>query len=1835
MMTTDLPPPPPTEQTLQQAVARHQAGRWQEAEELYRAILQTRPDHPEANHNMGVLAGQMKRAADGLPYFLAALEADPTCRQYWLSYIDALIQVDQLEDARQVLALARQQGLEGDEVNDLALRLEGDSLGAPQSGAEESQSIAESPALAPGAPRGSRHKSRTKTARPDKSAGKSAPHQGTGPSPQEMDALVALFNGGRFTEAAALARTMTERFPRHGFGWKVLGAIFKHMGRSADALAPMQTAAALLPDDADAHGNLGASLQDLGRPVEAEASLRRALQIRPDHAQAHSNLGLTLQALGRLDEAEASLRRALQIKPDLAQAHNNLGNILKGLGRLNEAEASYRRALQIDPDNSEAHYNLGITLHDLGRLDEAEASYRRALQVAPDNALAHNNLGSILKDMDRLEYAEASYRRALQINPNYADAHNNLGATLMAQGSLDEAETSYRRALALNPASALAHSNLGVTLMDLGQLDEAVACFRRALEIEPDFAVAHGNLLFALNYHPDLSAEAIYQAYQEFDAQRGVPLRKTWRTHCNDRNPQRRLRIGYVSPDFRHHSSRSFLEPLLAHHDKTQVEVHAYAELVKEDYMTARYRSCVEHWIPTHGMSDDALAERIRSDGIDILIELAGHTAGNRLPAFARKPAPISLSWLGYGYTTGLSAIDYYLTDEASAPTGSDGLFAEVPWRIATPAYSYRAPADMGEVNSLPAQHRGHITFGTLTRSIRVNHRTIRVWAEILKAVPDSRLVMDSRTFKDAAMQDRLAGHFARHGIARDRLEIGFHSPPWDVLRGIDIGLDCFPHNSGTTLFETLYMGVPYITLAGRPSVGRLGSSILQGVGHPEWIADSEDGYVAKAVDLASDLGRLSTLRSTLRSEMENSPLCDEEGFARRVEEAYRGMWQIWCKALPGPLDAEFPRGRGIEPGAITADSRPEQAALPTTEQALQQAVARHQAGRWQEAEELYRAILQTRPDHPEANHNMGVLAGQMKRAADGLPYFLAALEADPTCRQYWLSYIDALIQVDQLEDARQVLALARQQGLEGDEVNDLALRLEGDSLGAPQSGAEESQSIAESPALAPGAPRGSRHKSRTKTARPDKSAGKSAPHQGTGPSPQEMDALVALFNGGRLTEAAALARTMTERFPRHWAGWKMLGVVFQQLERSADALEPMQKAAALSPKDAETHNNLGIVLADLGRLGEAEVSYRRALQIKPGYAQAHSNLGATLQDLGRLDEAEASYRRALKIDPEYAKAYSNLGAILQELDRLDEAEASYRRALEVKADFSPALENLAVLFNAQGRTLMALNTIRQALQVKETEIARSIFVACVKRLRFTNDDNGIRATMVCALAAPWGRPSELTRAGTDLVRLNPDIEECVARATRAWPVRLSAQVLFGSNGLTALATDTLLLTLLESAPNCDMEMERFLTLARSAMLETATRMRVADGAIDTALTFYSALARQCFINEYVFSHTDDEIRQAGALRDSLLAALQAGTQVPAIWPLAVAAYFPLCSLPHAARLMAGQWPDAVSAVLVQQVLEPAQEQELRASTPRLTAIDDVVSLRVQSQYEENPYPRWVKAAPPGDARNIVATLCQKFPLASFDRSAMSGRVDVLIAGCGTGQHSIGSAQRIQGAQVLAVDLSLSSLAYARRKTQELGLTSIDYAQADLLKLGSLGRSFDVIESSGVLHHLADPFAGWHVLLSLLRPGGFMKLGFYSEIARRNIVRIRTIIAEQAYASVTEDIRRCRQDLMGADQGADFGTTLSSPDFFSISTCRDLLFHVQEHRMTLSGIKAFLRDNKLALLGFEIDVDILHAYRRRFPDDPAATNLDRWQIFENENPDTFFGMYQFWIQKRA
>lgn len=922
------------EQALRQAVIQHQAGQLELAGKLYRGILQIKPNHPEANHNLGVLSVQLKQPAAGLPHFMVALEADPTRGQYWLSYIDALYQSGQLDDARQVLALAQQQGLQGEEIEALASLLEGGASAAAKaniplpSAANKSLPVSSVNLQSNPSPK------KIKPDKPSTSTGTSFTHKGKEPSSQEINALVALFNHGCFAEAATVAQTMTERFPQYWVGWKMLGVVYNQMGRSADALVSMQRTVALVPKDAEAHNNLGITLQDMGRLDEAEASYRRAIKLNPDYAQAlgnlgsvlqdkgcmaeaetsyrralrvnpdyakaHNNLGSVLQDAGRLDEAESSYLRALEIKPDYVEAHNNLGITLKDAGNLEAAERGFLRALQIKPDYAEAHYNLGCTLKDLGRLDEAEACCRRALQIDPDYADAHSTLGVILYKLGRLDLAEACYRRALQIKPDFAEVQNNLGAIYNDQNRLDEAEACYRRALEIKPEYAMANCNLGGVLHDLGRLEEAEACWRLALGFKPDLVEAYSNLLFCLSQIVTVDAKTLYSEHLRFGEQFEASF-AGYLEHTNSRNPERCLQIGFVSGDLRNHAVANFIDPVLAHlSGYPQLSLHAYSNHVIEDDVTLRLRGYFAHWHQIDSISDAALAQKIRADGIDILIDLSGHTAKNRLLTFARKPAPVQVSWMGYPGTTGLSAMDYYFADRHFLPPGKfDDQFTEKIVRL--PASVPFLPAkEMPPVNRLPALSNGYLTFGSFNRVSKLSPSVIALWSQLLRELPDSRMVLGG--MPERGNSDMLINWFKQEGIGREKLDLYSRSQLEIYLKlhqQVDICLDTFPYNGGTTTFHALVMGVPTLSLAGPTAAGRSGAAILGSVGLDSFVAHDAADFVQKGLSWGHNLTALSDIRTTLRERFAMSARGKPEIVAAGLEHALRIMWQRWCAGLP------------------------------------------------------------------------------------------------------------------------------------------------------------------------------------------------------------------------------------------------------------------------------------------------------------------------------------------------------------------------------------------------------------------------------------------------------------------------------------------------------------------------------------------------------------------------------------------------------------------------------------------------------------------------------------------------------------------------------------------------------------------------------------------------------------------------------------------------------------------------------------------------------------------------------------------------------------------------
>jgi tetratricopeptide (TPR) repeat protein/2-polyprenyl-3-methyl-5-hydroxy-6-metoxy-1,4-benzoquinol methylase len=701
-----------------------------------------------------------------------------------------------------------------------------------------------------------------------------------------------------------------------------------------------------------------------------------------------------------------------------------------------------------------------------------------------------------------------------------------------------------------------------------------------------------------------------------------------------------------------------------------------------------------------------------------------------------------------------------------------------------------------------------------------------------------------------------------------------------------------------------------------------------------------------------------------------------------------------------------------------------------------------------------------------------------------------------------------------------------------------------------------------------------------------------------------------------------------------HYAGAHFnLGNLHYRAGEFEPALRSYQAAIGMRPDFADALVAMANVLDCLGRPAEAVESYERALACNPDYAEVHFNLGVLATDQGRHEEAVSRLRRAVELNPDFAQAHHVLGNVLRNLDQLDEAEVSLRRASSIEPESTAILNDLAMTLLARSKAPEAVQLIVNTLERAPTWMTKLAFSSSVARTKFMTDDSRTRAALTTALTEPWGIPYQLCRPALSLIMLDQRIARCVRLANASWPARLPKTSLFGADGLAALASDSLLHALLESTPVITIEFERFLTCARRALLEIASSEKAPDLADIAALQFYAALSRQCFINEYIFDCEGGERLTAAACRKKLLALLDANEVVPPFLLLAVAAYTPLYSLCDASRLLTVNGPSPVDEVLRQQIREPLEEQALRANVPCLTSIAGVVSQEVREQYEQNPYPRWVKLPNGDQPLPFNQELRRSLRLAPFTPMRDDSAPEVLIAGCGTGSQPILFAQRFRGVRVLAIDLSLSSISYAIRKSRELGMTEIEYAQADILKLSGISRTFDVIESIGVLHHLADPFTGWRTLLSRLRPGGFMGLGFYSELARRHVVKAREFIAARGYASTPDDIRRFRQDLIVQGPSSELQWLTEIADFYSTSECRDLLFHVQEHRLTLGQIESFLGELGLHFIGFELDPRVLHQYRARFADDPSGTNLRNWARFEADNPDTFVEMYRFWIQQ--
>lgn len=754
-------------QAMELAVARHRAGQWAAADQMYQAVLGLVPHHPDAHHNRAALLHQSGHAQASVAGFRAALVLQPTNETYWGSLFDALLDAHAVDEAIAMLERRARTGMPVAIVDERVARI----VALRQAALHD----------APG-------RRATGARTPDK----------------RVREIKELFRQEQLAMVVERATALTRRHASDPFGWKALGAALVNLGRMQEALEPLARAVALAPDDVSALSNHGFALQNQRRPIEAQVQLQLALGLKPDFASALVNMGAAMLSQNRYAEAGVFYRRGLAVEPGYVPAHSHLAHVDEEQGRLVQALAGYRRTLE------------------LLSADPAQAG---SVRMAETRAHAHQGVSSVQ-----------------------------------------------------------------AKLADFGPV---VAQSDAAMALLPDDHGLWEKRLYAFSYHPDLGVDQIFAEFVRWGNRFAAPA-SDFSKH--DRTPGRRLRVGYVSPDFRRHTSRFYFWPLFVNHDPDKVELFAYSNVARDDDFTIRFRSVFHHWRDIRQLSDGDAAARIQEDRIDILIDGCNHMRDERLGIFARKPAPIQVTWLGAAWTTGLASVDYVLYDRYLAPPQT--IAREHIVRLPHCFASYEALTQTDSPQPPPCVRNGYVTFGYSGRTERLNHHVFQAWGDILRRLPHARLVLDFKNFVDPQNQAYYRRLLAEQGVDIERVDMRNSSNIFAGLHDFDMVLDSFPHSGGTMLVDALWMGVPTLTLAGRPPLGRIGSTFMMNLDLPEWIARDQAEFVDKAVQFASDVDGLVQLRAGMRGRMLQSPFMDGPAFARAVEWAFEAMWTRYCNGL-------------------------------------------------------------------------------------------------------------------------------------------------------------------------------------------------------------------------------------------------------------------------------------------------------------------------------------------------------------------------------------------------------------------------------------------------------------------------------------------------------------------------------------------------------------------------------------------------------------------------------------------------------------------------------------------------------------------------------------------------------------------------------------------------------------------------------------------------------------------------------------------------------------------------------------------------------------------------
>jgi protein O-GlcNAc transferase len=745
-----------------------------------------------------------------------------------------------------------------------------------------------------------------------------------------FDLAITYHKTGALEQAALLYRKILTQDPDNHEALHMLGVLCSQRGDYDSAIQFIQKTLDINPHNPGALYNLGNTFRRNGQIDEAIRSYQRSLQLDANRVDLHYNLGCVYTEKGQLDEAITSFQKALELNPRLFDALCNLGNIHYKKGRLDDAMIYYDKALQFNPHLDEAYCNMGNVLKEKGHADKAIANYQKALQINPDIADAYNNIGTILQKKGKFDeamiyYQKALeldpelfdvcykigtnyhatgqiddaipyYQKALQLHPNFPNAYNNLGAALQKQGKLAEALLYFEKAIQYDPNLSAAYVNLGLVCILKGKYDKAEVCFRQAMAIQPDNIIAYQDLLFTMLYSSRHNAHSIFTEHVNFARLFAEPLSPAINSHPDEKKLNHRLKIGYVSSDFRKHSVAYFIEPVISNHNRKDFEVFCYSTVPIHDDVTTRLQGYADHWRSFVGKTDEEASQLIRKDAIDILVELAGHTS-DRILIFARKPAPIQISWIGYPATTGLSTMDYKIVDDYTDPTGmTEQFYTEKLIRMPESFLCYLPEKNSPAVVDLPLLTSGRITFCSFNALSKVSQQVITLWIKILKAAPGSHLIIKAISLADSATRSQLMDLFIREDITPERIELHPLEPLTEGHLGLynrcDIALDTFPYNGTTTSCEALWMGVPVITLAGDTHASRVGVSLLSTIGMKGLIAHTPEEYVEIAVALARDTKRLQSLRKGLRDKMAHSPLLDADRFTANLETCYHTMWE-------------------------------------------------------------------------------------------------------------------------------------------------------------------------------------------------------------------------------------------------------------------------------------------------------------------------------------------------------------------------------------------------------------------------------------------------------------------------------------------------------------------------------------------------------------------------------------------------------------------------------------------------------------------------------------------------------------------------------------------------------------------------------------------------------------------------------------------------------------------------------------------------------------------------------------------------------------------------------